>query len=164
MTILAPATCTECAGFNIDRPATCVADYWPSALGKRNSGTEFLCDTCAANSHTYCNIRPLASAPEVAPTKAPEAPAEAPSAFAPWFQALLDQNLACADRKAFEAAAYYGHIAYNRSMTDGYYAPEDLEAWVIGFRKDPINALYWGNEARHTLAPMANDYLAGLAG
>lgn len=43
--------------------------------------------------------------------------------------------------EAFERAAYGGHISYNLSMTDGYYAPEPFEVWVKDFRKDPAGLL-----------------------
>lgn len=43
--------------------------------------------------------------------------------------------------EAFERAAYGGHVSYNLSMTDGYYAPEPFEVWVKGFRQDPAGAL-----------------------
>lgn len=37
--------------------------------------------------------------------------------------------------EVFERAVYGGYIGYGLSMTDGYYAPIDFEAWVRGFRK-----------------------------
>lgn len=95
----------------------------------------------------------------------PEEPSTpAPSTYAPWFQALLNQNESCTDLDAFEHTAYRGYIAYNLSMTDGHYAPEDFDAWVIGFRKAPIGQLYWGNDARHTLAPQVNAYITTRQG
>lgn len=81
-------------------------------------------------------------------------------AFAAWFVALLDQNLECTDTDAFERKAYRGHISYSLSMTDGYYAPEDFDRWVGGFRIDPAGALYYGNDSRSEMAPMVNDYQA----
>lgn len=90
------------------------------------------------------------------------APIEA-STFAPWFTLLLDRDEVCTDRDAFERASYKGHLAYSLSMTDGYFAPESFDDWVIGFRKDPIGQLYWGNDARHALAPQVNSYIAIIA-
>lgn len=43
--------------------------------------------------------------------------------------------------ETFERAAYRGHISYNLSMTDGYYAPEAFEVWVKDFREDPAGML-----------------------
>lgn len=37
----------------------------------------------------------------------------------------------------FERAMYTGHISYQLSMTDGYYAPESFDRWVHWFRQEP---------------------------
>lgn len=81
--------------------------------------------------------------------------------FPAWFNALIAQNLplAAADVEAFERAAYGGHISYDLSMTDGYYAPQDFETWVYFFRKNPIS-IYSGNDARYKLTPQINAYIA----
>lgn len=78
--------------------------------------------------------------------------------FAGWFVALMDQGIECTDTAEFEHAAYLGHISYSLSMTDGYYAPEALSRWVLGFRQDPAGALYIGNDARYALAPSVRSY------
>ncbi|MCX4554160.1 hypothetical protein [Streptomyces sp. NBC_01500] len=83
---------------------------------------------------------------------------EAKADFAGWFKTLIDQNATCTDFNAFERDAYRGHISYGLSMTDGRYAPQDFDAWVIGFRKDPVGSLYQENDARHQLAAQVNSY------
>lgn len=62
MTSTTSPRCTECAGFGIDRPATNTANYWPEAQGKPVGPQETLCDACASNTRTYCNIKPLTTA------------------------------------------------------------------------------------------------------
>lgn len=42
----------------------------------------------------------------------------------------------CFDVKVWEQAMYSGHIGYELSMTDGYYAPEGLDRWLHWFRHD----------------------------
>lgn len=169
-TATATATCTQCEGFDTIRPATCTAQYLPSRLGGPVGPTETLCSSCASNTRIYCNIKPLAAegltnAELLArpTTQVPAAIAPTPRPYADWFQALLDRNEICADYRAFERAAYSGHISYGISMTDGYYAPEDFDAWVIGFRKAPTGSLYWGNDRRNDLAPQVNSYTAIIA-
>jgi hypothetical protein len=83
--------------------------------------------------------------------------------FAEWFVALMDRNLNCTNVSEFEHRAYLGHISYSLSMTDGYYAPESLGAWVLGFRQDPAGALYIGNDNRYELAPMVRSYTAQIS-
>lgn len=41
------------------------------------------------------------------------------------------------DTAKWEQAMYQGHIRYELSMTDGYYAPESFETWIAEFRKFP---------------------------
>lgn len=84
------------------------------------------------------------------------------SSYAPWFQALLDQNAECTDTEAFERRAYLGHISYSLSMTDGHYAPEDFDRWVHFFRQGPVGSLYRENDLRSELAPTAMSYAAQL--
>lgn len=84
--------------------------------------------------------------------------AEDTTGMADWFIALLNQNRACADNAAFESVAYKGYIAYGLSMTDGYFAPLDFESWLTGFRKAPVTELYYGNDNRNVLAPIAVSY------
>lgn len=95
-------------------------------------------------------------------TPAPEVDDTLTADYADWFIALLDRNEVCTDRIAFEHAAHRGYIAHGLSMTNGHFAPEEFDAWVIGFRKAPISELYYGNDARHNLAPQANSYAAAL--
>ncbi|MFF2612345.1 ParB/RepB/Spo0J family partition protein [Kitasatospora sp. NPDC058046] len=83
--------------------------------------------------------------------------------FADWFKALLDQNRPLAmTPEEFEQRAHRGYISYELGGTDGHYAPEPLDAWVAGFRADPVGALYWGNDQRTELAPYANAYAAAV--
>lgn len=42
----------------------------------------------------------------------------------------------CFHIPTWEQAMYSGHIGYELSMTDGYYAPEGLDRWLHWFRKD----------------------------
>lgn len=173
-TILAPTHCQQCAGFGEERPATCVAQYQPSGQGKPAGDSVFLCDSCASNRWTYCNVKPLATVPaHMVTEEAPEAPqaqveetpkealnqAQPASEYADWFQALLDQNKDLTDLEWFEEEAYKGHIGYSLSMTDGYYAPEDKATWLHWFKQGAIGSLYWGNDKRNTLAPYVNSYL-----
>lgn len=78
--------------------------------------------------------------------------------FPAWFQGLLALARPMPDPDAFEATAYRGHLNYEIGGTDGYYAPEPIEAWVIGFRQAPISSLYRGNDLRNELAPQALAY------
>lgn len=169
-TATAAPTCTECEGFGVTRPATCTAQYWGDSQYHPATGEETLCSSCASNTRAYTNIKPLAAqgltnAELLArpTTQIPAITAPTPRPFADWFQALLDRDEICADYRAFERTAYSGYINYGISMTDGYYAPEDFDAWVIGFRKAPINSLYWGNDRRNDLAPQANSYAKIIA-
>lgn len=41
------------------------------------------------------------------------------------------------DTAKWERAMYQGHISYELSMTDGFYAPEGFETWITEFRKFP---------------------------
>jgi hypothetical protein len=134
-------------------------------------GTEFgvwktVAVTADSETITDHRVRPAtteeADAFTAAVTPAPVVWPAAPR-FVAWFVALVDQNLECTDTEAFERTAYRGHIGYNLSMTDGYYAPEDFDRWVIGFRIDPAGALYYGNDARHALAPTVRSYTAQLS-
>lgn len=144
--------CAQCKGFDENREATCTAQYLPSRQNDhRYTSREYLCASCANNPAIYCNILPLDEAPDE------DAPKE-PSPYSRWFQDLLDQDQVCEDREGFEIQAHQGYISYGISMTDGHYAPEDFDAWVIGFRKDPIPSLYYGNDSRNELAPRANSY------
>jgi hypothetical protein len=105
--------------------------------------------------------RTAASEERKAKEQATPAPAPAPApapVYATWFTALLNERKECTDVEAFERAAYQGYINYGLSMTDGYYVPQEFEAWVTGFRKDPVSDLYYGNDARHDLAPQAYSY------
>lgn len=185
--VLAPTKCQECAGFDTERPATCVANYQPSRLGGPVGESVYLCDSCASNTWIYCNRKPLAKVPahmvtEEAPEalhqeapsveaaqdsieEAPKAIAQQPAPSKPyvaWFQALLDQNLPLTSVESFEDSAYRGHVSYELGGTDGYYAPEDKTTWLNGFRQSPTSALYWGNDRRTELAPYVNSYWALL--
>ncbi len=172
-TVLAPTNCQECAGFDEVRPATVVANYWPEGQNKQVGESVYLCGSCSSNSRTYTNVKPLAKVPaHMVTEEAPEAPVEVvkevaqqplPSQpYAPWFQALLDQNLPLTSVEEFEEAAYRGHVSYELGGTDGYYAPEPKEAWVKSFRTHPASALYWGNDSRTELAPYVNDYWVSI--
>lgn len=90
--------------------------------------------------------------------------AETHRPFAPWFRALLEQNLTLEDTEWFEEEAYRGSISYEYSMTDGWYAPEPKERWLYTFRKGAIGALYWGNDRRNSLAPYAVSYVLQMKG
>jgi hypothetical protein len=99
-------------------------------------------------------------ATETAPVEAatPNWDAVTTSRFAAWFVALMEERTECTDADTFERTAYRGHISYELSMTDGYYAPEPFDSWVIGFRSDPAGSLYFGNDQRHALAPQVISY------
>ncbi|MEU7092994.1 ParB/RepB/Spo0J family partition protein [Kitasatospora aureofaciens] len=96
------------------------------------------------------------------PTRKARAMTDAPR-YADWFQALLDENRPLdMSLEEFESSAYSGHVSYELGGTDGHYAPEPLEAWVLTFRRRPVGALYWGNDRRTELAPYANAYAAAV--
>lgn len=90
--------------------------------------------------------------------------AETNRPFAPWFRALLEQNLTLEDTEWFEEEAYKGSISYEYSMTDGWYAPEPKDKWLLIFRQDALNGLYWGNDSRNKLAPYAVSYALQMKG
>lgn len=60
----------------------------------------------------------------------------------------------------WEKAMYGGHISYSLSMTDGHYAPESLEAWLIHFRKAPHTQY---NDARPGVLAALDMYTHALA-
>jgi hypothetical protein len=64
---------------------------------------------------------------------------------------------------AFERAAYQGYTSYGYSMSDGYYAPEKFESWVIGFRKDPAGHLANQNDAAESVKAALPLYQQALA-
>lgn len=61
------------------------------------------------------------------------------------------------DVAAWERAMYGGHISYQTSMTDGYYAPESFDRWVQFFRQAP-SARY--NDATAETVAAMDRYLA----
>lgn len=94
-------------------------------------------------------------------TEPVQTPAELTTGRPAWFRDLVAQDEQCTNVEEFEHAAYRGYVAYGRSMTDGYYAPEDFSAWVKEFRSDPVGELYRG-DARYALAPAVRSYMATL--
>lgn len=62
--------------------------------------------------------------------------------------------------KAFEHAAYQGYVGYGQSMSDGYYAPIDFDAWVSSFRKSPE---FGQNDVSETVKATLPTYIAALA-
>lgn len=52
----------------------------------------------------------------------------------------------------FEKAAYSGYVQYGLSMTDGHYAPESFDRWVINFRKSVL-----ADDASHANVWREND-------
>jgi hypothetical protein len=62
--------------------------------------------------------------------------------------------------KTFERAAYWGYVGYGRSMTDGYYAPIDFDAWVTDFRRFPS---FGQNDVAEAVKAALPKYFAALA-
>jgi hypothetical protein len=67
------------------------------------------------------------------------------------------------DPRAFERAAYQGYVAYGYSMSDGYYAPIEFEAWVRDLRKSPEHELSRRNDVAPSVKAALPLYLAALA-
>lgn len=74
-----------------------------------------------------------------------------------WFRDRIGEKNPRVD--IFERIAYRGYISYGISMTDGHYAPECFENWLFGFRKDPLGALYQGNDSQTILLPFVLKYI-----
>jgi len=67
------------------------------------------------------------------------------------------------DPRAFERAAYHGYVAYGHSMSDGYYAPIDFEAWVESLRKFPEHELNHQNDVPESVKAALPLYQQALA-
>lgn len=65
--------------------------------------------------------------------------------------------------KAFENAAYQGYVSYGHSMTDGYYAPIQFDAWVKSFRQHPEHHITHQNDMSKVVKAALPKYLEALA-
>lgn len=72
------------------------------------------------------------------------------------FEGVFDPN-------KFERAVYSGYVSYGLSMTDGYYAPMDFEAWVVSFRNDPARELNGENDTPQYVKDALPTYLAATS-
>lgn len=61
--------------------------------------------------------------------------------------------------EAFERACYWGYVSYGHSMSDGYYAPIQLDSWVKSFRRDPEGQMRYGMDVSKRVREALDTYM-----